>query len=82
MQCGHSTGTAFIHTHMYLEHCMTELQLNVCLYGTYSSYYDYKDGKDKTSLLRRLQVQTLPNDAPLVGKIHPFRKIAVTFEPI
>ena len=26
--------------------------------------------------------QTLPDATPPVGKIHPFRKIAVTFEPI
>ena len=36
----------------------------------------------KTSLLRRLQAQTLPDATPRVGKIHPFSKIAVTFEPI
>jgi hypothetical protein len=36
----------------------------------------------KTSLLRRLQAQTLPNEAPPIGKIHPFSKMAVTFEPM
>ena len=36
----------------------------------------------KTCLLRRLQLQTLPNEAPTIGKIHPFSKIAVTFEPV
>ena len=35
----------------------------------------------KTSLLRRLQEQTLPDEAPPMGKIHPFSKIAVTLEP-
>ena len=35
-----------------------------------------------TSLLRRLQEQTLPDEAPAMGKIHPFSKIAVTFEPV
>ena len=35
----------------------------------------------KTSLLRRLQAQTLPNDAPPTGKIHPFSKMAVTSKP-
>ena len=35
-----------------------------------------------TSLLRRLQAQTLPDEAPPLGKIHPFSKIAVTFGPI
>ena len=34
-----------------------------------------------TSLLRRLQAQTLPNEAPPIGKIQPFIKMAVTFEP-
>ena len=36
----------------------------------------------ETSLLRRLQAQTVPNTAPPMGKIYPFSKIAVTFEPI
>ena len=36
----------------------------------------------KTSLLRRLQTQTLSDEAPPVGKIHPFSKMAVTFEPL
>ena len=36
----------------------------------------------ETSLLRRLQEQTLPDEAPLIGKIHPFSKMAVTFEPL
>ena len=30
----------------------------------------------------RLQVQTLPDEAPPVGKIYLFSKITVTFEPI
>ena len=38
--------------------------------------------RSKTSLLRRLQAQTLPDEAPPMGKIHPFSKIAVTFEPV
>ena len=36
----------------------------------------------KTSLLRSLQVQTLPEEAPPMGKIHPFSKMAVIFEPV
>ena len=36
----------------------------------------------KTSLLRRLQAQTLPNATPPIGKILPFSKIAITFDPI
>ena len=36
----------------------------------------------ETSLLRRLQAQTLPDAIPQIGKIHPFSKIAVTFEPL
>ena len=35
----------------------------------------------KTSLLRRLQAQTLPDATPPIGKIYPFTKTAVTFEP-
>ena len=37
---------------------------------------------DKTSLLRRLHAQTLPNATLPTGKIHLSSKIAVTFEPI
>ena len=36
----------------------------------------------KTSLLRRLQAQTLADEAPPMDKIHQFSKIAVTFEPV
>ena len=36
----------------------------------------------ETSLLRRLQAQTLPDEAPLIGKIHQFGKIIVTLEPV
>ena len=35
-----------------------------------------------TSLLRRLQAQTLPNKTPPIGKIYPFSKMAVAFEPV
>ena len=35
----------------------------------------------KTSLLRRLQAQTLPDVLPPIGKIHLFSEMAVTFEP-
>ena len=35
----------------------------------------------KTSLLRSLQMQTLPNATPPIGKIPPFSKIIVTLEP-
>ena len=35
-----------------------------------------------TSLLRRLQAQILPVATPPVGKLHPFSKVSVTFEPI
>ena len=37
---------------------------------------------NETSLLRRLQAQTLPDATRPIGKIHPFRKIAITFEPL
>ena len=36
----------------------------------------------KTSLLCRLQTQTLPDEAPIIGKIHCFSKMAITFEPL
>ena len=35
-----------------------------------------------TSLLRRLQTQTLPDVAAPIGQIHRFSKMAVTFEPL
>ena len=35
-----------------------------------------------TCLLRRLQAQTVSDAAPPRGKIHPFSKIAVTFQPV
>ena len=38
--------------------------------------------KLKTSLLRRMQAQTLPNATPPTGKINPFSKIAIPFEPV
>ena len=36
----------------------------------------------ETSLLHRLQAQTLPDVTPQIVKIHPFIKIAVTFQPV
>ena len=36
----------------------------------------------KTSLLSRLQAQTLPDASPPIGKIHPFSKITISFEPV
>ena len=36
----------------------------------------------QTRLLRRLQEQTLPDATPLIGKIHIFSKMAVTFKPL
>ena len=36
----------------------------------------------ETSLLRRLQAQTLPDATPPMGKSHPFSKMTVTFEPL
>ena len=40
------------------------------------------DKEKETSLLRRLQAQTLPDAASPIGKVRPFRKIAVTLEPV
>ena len=34
----------------------------------------------KTSLLRRLLAQNLPNATPLIGQIHSFSKMTITFE--
>jgi hypothetical protein len=36
----------------------------------------------KTSLLHRLQVQTLPDAASPIGKVHPFSRIAITLEHV
>ena len=36
----------------------------------------------KTSLLRKLQTQTLPDATSPIGKIHPFSKIIVTLDPL
>jgi hypothetical protein len=36
----------------------------------------------ETSLLRRLQAQTLPDATPPIVKIHPFSKFAITFKPL
>ena len=40
------------------------------------------DKREKTSLLCRLQAQTLPDATPPIGKFHPSIKITVTFEPL
>ena len=42
--------------------------------------YAVGPGNLQTSLLRRLQAQTLSNATPPRGKIHNYRKIAMTFE--
>ena len=36
----------------------------------------------RTSLLRRLQAQTLRDATPPICKIYPFTKMAVCFEPV
>ena len=46
--------------------------------GAFCSLSDARE----TSLLRRLQAQTLPDAAPPISKTQPFSKMAVTFEPI
>jgi len=43
--------------------------------------YLFDSRNPQTSLLRRLQAQTLPDATPPIGKIYPFIKMAVTFEP-
>ena len=42
----------------------------------------YKGLHNLTSLLRRLKAQTLPDATPPIGKMYPFTKMAVTFEPL
>jgi hypothetical protein len=46
----------------------------------YSKYFGER--RKKTSLLHKLQARTLPNEAPPVGKIHPFSEFSVTSEQI
>ena len=41
-----------------------------------------KGNHRQTSLLHRLQAQTLPDAIPPIGQIHPFSKMVVTFEPL
>ena len=56
-----------------------------CQGTTENQLYQYcppRKDNTETSLLRRLQVQTLPDEAPPMAKIHPFSKIAITFEPV
>ena len=36
----------------------------------------------KTSLLRKLQGRPSPAEAPPIGQIHPYSKIALIFEPL
>ena len=36
----------------------------------------------KTSLLHRLQAQTLPDATLSLGKINPFNEMTVTFDPL
>ena len=64
------------------------------VYGKYLSYATHRDYVTfcwlryssylKTSMLRRLQAQTLLDATPpiLIGKIHHISKMAVTFEPL
>ena len=48
----------------------------------YKSHIGLSISHEKTSLLYRLQTQTLPDEAPPMGKIRPFSKTALTFEPV
>ena len=41
-----------------------------------------KKKKLKKNLLCMLQVQTLSNEAPPIGRIQSLRKMAITFEPL
>ena len=58
---------------------------NTCFpskFSSFSSKYNLVCYWFETSLLRSLQVQTLPDATPPIGKSHTFSKITVTFEPI
>ena len=50
----------------------------VCSFGKPIKYMRHY----KTSLLRRLQAQTLPNVTQPIGKINTISKMTVTFEPL
>ena len=41
-----------------------------------------REKKLRTSLLQRLQAQNLPDATPPKGKIHPFRPMTITFDPL
>ena len=60
----------------------TNLEIKEKSHGAFHNTILIQPYKKKTSLLRRLQAQTLPNATPSPGKIHPFSKNAVTFEQI
>ena len=60
-----------------------EKTLNIYCYNKLSCFLFYFSFSNiKTSRLRRLQEQTHPDEAPQMGKIHPFSKIAITVEPV
>ena len=50
--------------------------------GVHRSHEKYRLLNRKTSLLRRLQAQTLPEATPPIGQIHPFNKMAINSEPL
>ena len=57
--------------------------LHMCEFRLYLASLSLKSRViSEKSLLRRLQEQTLPDEAPPEGKIYQFSKIAVTFEQI
>ena len=65
---------------------LSKLGLNLIWFysNVYGALFMKRDGLAswKTSLLHRLKAQTLPDEAPLIGKINPFSKMAVNFEPL
>ena len=54
-------------------------------FSVYKTVLYWQEGLEEritTNLLHRLQAQTLPDATPPIGKIHPFSKMAITFEPL
>ena len=61
---------------------LAKLSTSKFLFPQYLRPLNFWACADRLSLLRRLQAQHLPDEAPPIGKIHPFSKMAVTFEPV
>ena len=65
-----------------MEKQFKETELEKYAFGLVSLYKTVFTHKHTTSLLRRLHAPTLPDATYPIGKIIPFCKVAVTFEPL